>query len=156
MSEQPKDQPTEATPQSPPQPEPQPTGFWSAPQNRATEPADIAKRLGDAGARPMKPLGSISPDADLAGLLGKMMAPPEGDMVQMESQTGVEWGSPPTTYPMMMRPHTYVKQQTLMACPAGYVGMCLACPLIPCAALKAKVLECCSMDYRLQTVAPKP
>jgi hypothetical protein len=103
----------------------------------------------------MRPLGAVSPDADLAGLLGKMMMPPEGDMVQMESQTRMEGEYPPTSYPTMMRPHTYVKPQTLMACPAGYVGMCLACSLFPCAALKAKVLECCGMDYRAQTASPR-
>ena len=140
------------------QPAPPPAaGGWSVPQRRIPEPMDIARRLGEMDAKPMKPLGALPPDADIADLLGKMMEPPEAPTMQMDViPPSMDPSAQPT--PRMgqfaFTRQRAVQPQVIMTCPAGYVGMCLACHIFPCMALKAKVLEVAAMDYRMQTMTP--
>lgn len=145
MSEQtPQPEPVQPQPQQTPQPSAvPPIGEWFAPRvpSQRRDPAEI---VGEVQLKPMEPM---KPMVDLGAAIAKGMEPTADMMPHLEGpMLDVGDHQQPTT-PMFRRGPA--PGYSGMVCPIGSIGNCIYCASMPCATLKAKVLEVVALEYKL-------
>jgi hypothetical protein len=145
MAEQTPQQ-TEAKPAAPeavaaPASQPATADNWFAPKESMQRP-DPFDVLGSVQLRPMEPMRP----ANLGEAIAHSMAPvdmnPHLDAPMMDVGDQQQ-----NTATMFRRPGT--QGYTGGLCPMNTIGNCIYCSALPCAVLKAKVLEVVAMEYKL-------